>query len=135
MTMLSGGCLCGAVSFQGDCDIKAMGNCHCTDCRTVTGAAYATLVIVPESDVKVTGELREYSHTSDAGSTMTKQFCGTCGSQMFSKNSSREGMIAIRAGAVDQKAVVQPAFNVYCSSAMPSTPMNPDIPAFQKMPE
>ena len=135
MTMLSGCCLCGAVSFQGDCDIKAIANCHCTDCRSVTGATYATLVMVPENDVSVTGELREYVHTSDAGSTMTKQFCATCGSQMFSKNSSREGVIAIRGGAVDQKAVVQPAFNVYCSSAIPSTPMNPDLPAFQKMPE
>lgn len=135
MTTLSGCCLCGAVSFQGDCDIKIIANCHCTDCRSVTGAAYATLVMVPEEDVKITGEVRAYNHTSDAGSAMTKLFCPTCGSQMFSKNSAREGLIAVRAGVVDQKAAVQPAFNVYCDSAIPSTPMNPELPAFPKMPQ
>lgn len=134
MTKISGSCLCGAVSWSGDVTIKMTKNCHCTDCRKVTGAAYGTLLFMVEDELTISGELQSYHHKSDRGSDMTKLFCGNCGSQMFTRNSARPGTIGIRAGHIDQTDVIRPDANLYGDSAIPSTPMDPDLPVHAKMP-
>lgn len=134
MPKLSGKCLCGAVSFSGDADIKLMANCHCADCRAATGAAYGTLVFVDPADIRISGELKVFKHVADSGAAMEKRFCPTCGSQMFGANSNRPNMISIRAGVLDQTDRVKPAVNVYMDSRIPSTPIDPGLKAFAKMP-
>ena len=134
MTKLSGSCLCGEVSFSGDMDIKAVINCHCSDCQNATGSAYGTLALMPEAGLEISGSPKNFSHQADSGNTLTKIFCGNCGTQVFGKNSMREGMIGIRAGVVDQKDAVEPMMNIYCDSALTSTPMSEDLPKHAKMP-
>ena len=134
MTHLTGQCLCGAVSFKADGDIAFQANCHCRDCQQVTGAAYATLVFMKSDDVDITGALGSYSHSVDSGNTLTKQFCGTCGSAMFGLNAARPDSIAIRGGQIDQQAEVKPQLNVFASGKMDCTILDDSIPAFDKMP-
>ncbi|MGP1397316.1 MAG: GFA family protein [Inquilinaceae bacterium] len=134
MSHLSGHCLCGAISFHFDGDIARTVNCHCVDCRHATGAAFGTAVFVPADGLRISGEPRAFTHLSDSGSTMTKLFCATCGSQMFGRNSRREGIVGIRAGVIDQVDAVKPAMNVFGVSAIPSTPMDPSLPVFERMP-
>jgi hypothetical protein len=134
MTKLTGHCLCGKITFEADTDIKLMANCHCSDCRAATGAAYGTLVFVPESGLKIKGTPKVFMHKADSGSDMEKLFCPDCGSQMFGRNSARAGMIAIRAGVIDQKDVVKPTVNVFLDSKLPSTPVDPALKGFARMP-
>ena len=134
MPKVSGSCLCGSVSFEGEGDIAVMANCHCTDCQKATGAAFAAMTFFKEDDISISGELNSYEHVADSGSRMTKLGCPKCGSPMFGKNTARAGMIAVRAGAMDQKELFQPMVNVYCSSAIPSTALNGDLKNFDKMP-
>ncbi|MEP0520683.1 MAG: GFA family protein [Hyphomicrobiales bacterium] len=134
MTQLSGACLCGAVSYKGNADIKMTMNCHCVDCRKVTGSTYGTLLFVVEDSVDITGKTNVFHHKSDRGSDMQKLFCSSCGSQMFTRNSARQGVIGIRAGTVDQTDVVKPTANLFNDSAFPSTPMDDTIPLHDKMP-
>ena len=134
MPKVSGSCLCGAVSFEGDGDVAVMANCHCIDCQKATGAAYASMIFFKEDDISISGELNSFQHTADSGSTMTKLGCPKCGSPMFGKNTARAGMIAVRGGVLDQKDMIKPVVNVYCSSAIPSTPMDDALKNFDKMP-
>lgn len=134
MTKITGKCLCGNVSFSADTDIKLMANCHCSDCRAATGAAYGTLVFVDGDALQLDGSPKVFKHTSDAGSAMEKHFCPDCGSQLFGKNSNRPNMVSLRAGVLDQTDLIKPAVNVYVSSKIPSTPIDPDLKSFEKMP-
>jgi len=134
MTKITGKCLCGNVTFSADTDIKMMANCHCDDCRAATGAAFGTLLFVDEAAVEISGSPKVFSHTADSGAAMEKVFCSNCGSQMFGRNSNRQGMLTVRAGVVDQKELVKPGVNVYLSSKIPSTPVDPDLKGFEKMP-
>lgn len=134
MTQLSGACLCGAVSYSGDADIKLMMNCHCSDCRKVTGSAYGTLMFVAEDSVAISGDTSVFEHTSDRGSEMQKLFCPKCGSQMFTRNSAREGILGIRAGTANQLDIVKPGANLFKDSAIPSTPFDTALPVHDKMP-
>lgn len=134
MTKISGHCLCGNITFSADTDIKMMANCHCDDCRQATGAAFGTLLFVAEDAVKINGSPRTFHHNADSGAGMQKLFCPDCGSQMFGKNSNREGVLSVRAGIIAEKELVRPNVNVYLSSKIPSTPVDADIKGFEKMP-
>ena len=134
MPKLSGKCLCGNIEFSGDTDIKLMANCHCSDCRAATGAAYSTLLFVDADAIQVSGEPKIFKHTADSGAEMEKHFCPDCGSQLFGRNSNRPNMLSIRAGTVDQTSLVKPGVNVYLSSKIESTPIDPDLKGFPKMP-
>jgi len=134
MTKLSGQCLCGDVKFSADGDIMMQGNCHCTDCRQSSGAAFATLVFMKQDEITVTGDLKTFDHVVDSGNTLTKHFCPKCGSQMFTGNQARANTLGIRAGTLDDHSAVKPQFNVYASSKMDCIQLDPSIPAFDKMP-
>lgn len=111
-----------------------MANCHCTACRHSTGSAYATLMFMKQDDIKVSGTPKTFSHSSDAGTTMTKHFCSTCGTPLFTQNSAREGMLGIRAGNINEHKAFTPKANVYVSSKLDATILEDSIPAFEKMP-
>lgn len=132
MTELTGSCLCGAISYTGDTDIKMAVNCHCTDCQKITGSVLGTQLFVMEEALTISGEPKVFEHTADSGSRLSKLFCDKCGAQVFSRNSKREGVMGIRAGSIDQKDVIQPTINIFCTSAVPSTPIDPALKTFPK---
>ena len=134
MTKLTGKCLCGEVSFAADGDVPVMANCHCTACRQSTGSAFATLMFMKQDDVTVSGTPKTFEHKSDGGNLMTKHFCGTCGTPLFTQNSAREGMLGLRVGIINEHEEFTPKVNVYTSSKMKSTVLDDSIPAFEKMP-
>ena len=134
MPKLSGKCLCGNIEFSGDTEIKMMANCHCSDCRAATGAAYGTLLFVDADAIHVKGTTKIFKHTADSGADMEKHFCPDCGSQLFGRNSNRPNTLSIRAGALDQTSLVKPSVNVYLDSKIESTPVDPKLKGFPKMP-
>jgi hypothetical protein len=135
LTILSGKCLCGNITYSADTDIKMMANCHCSDCRAATGAAYGTLLFVAENSLEVRGKPKIFHHFADSGAKMEKHFCSDCGSQLFGKNSGRVGVVSIRAGGLDETGFVKPGVNVYLSSRIASTPIDMDLKGFDKMPD
>ena len=134
MPKITGHCLCGAISFSGDAEIRMMANCHCTDCRAATGAAFSTLVFIDADALDVSGTPKVFKHKAESGADMEKHFCSDCGSQLFGRNSNRPTMVSIRAGVIDQKELVKPAVNVFMDSRIPSTPIDAALKAFPRMP-
>ena len=134
MTVFSGKCLCGKVTYNCQAEPKAIFNCHCEDCRRATGSVFGTNLFVPEEKVEIFGEFSSYTHTSDSGSTMTKRFCPNCGSLLFGKNSAKIGVISIRAGSVDQLDLIKPSVNVFMDSKVPSTSIDENLKQASRMP-
>ena len=134
MPKLSGKCLCGKISYSADTEIKMMANCHCTDCRAATGAVYGTLLFVAEDALQINGTPKVFKHKAASGADMEKHFCADCGSQMFGRNSNRPHTISIRAGGLEQSELIKPGVNVYLGSKIASTPIDPELKGFAKMP-
>jgi len=134
MTKLTGQCLCAKVKFSADGDVIMQANCHCTDCRQSSGSAFATLVFMSKDDLNIQGEVKTFDHVVDSGNTLTKTFCPNRGSQLFTANEARPTAIGIRAGTLNEHKEVKPQFNVFASSKMSCTHLDPEIPAFDKMP-
>ena len=56
MMEFSGGCLCGAVRYEGS-EQKGGGHCHCIDCRKSSGTGHSSHMVVPEDSFRATGEV------------------------------------------------------------------------------
>ena len=135
MSSFTGGCLCGTIKYNSSADPIRMMNCHCKDCRKASGGPYLANVFIPEDSFSIEGQPKHYSHLSDGGNTMTKYFCGNCGSQVYGTNSGKPGTITIRGGTINETSVIKPSGNVYIDSKIPSTPLDNNLKIFPKMPK
>ena len=131
---LTSRCSCGQVSAQAMGAPRSIVNCHCTDCRRATGAAFATVLYFPTDAVKITGDTRSFTTTSDRGTSVAREFCPNCGSQMFSCAAAWPDLIGLRAGTLEQAERVKPQRNVFVASRIESTPLDPTLPQFPGMP-
>ena len=76
-----------------------------------------TTVAVPDAGLVVTGVLAEYTKMSDDGNRLTKFFCGTCGSTLFTRPEKLPGLVVIRAGTLDDRSMIEPQLQMYVSRA------------------
>jgi hypothetical protein len=135
MAGFTGGCLCGAVRFKSTADPQLVGHCHCVDCRKSSGTGHCTHLVVPETAFSVTGAVKFYDRAADTGNVVSRGFCGTCGSPIFSRNSAMPGVVFPRASVLDNPEVVKPQMIVYASRAPAWDHMDPALPSFATMPE
>ena len=135
MAQFTGGCLCGTIRYEVNAEPLGIQNCHCDNCRKVTGSAFATNIFVAEDDVVITqGEPKSHSHTADSGSTLVKEFCANCGSQLFGHGAGRPGVKNIKVGSIDDASFVQPIANLYVKRALPFTLIDSSLEGFDEMP-
>lgn len=133
MTGFTGGCLCGAIRYEVSGDPVRVANCHCDDCRRATGASFTTNVFVRESDLAILqGTPKSFEHKADSGATMTKLFCGDCGSQLFGKGTGSPGVIHVKVGTIDDAGFVKPQIDVFVSKKLPFTHLSADTEHFEK---
>ena len=129
---VSGGCACGAVRY--DCAAKPtmIFNCHCRDCQRFAGSACTTAVIVPESDLNISGELTCYPSIGDSGGLVHRFFCPKCGTPIAAKPERLEGLKAIKASSLDDNAWVQPSMDLYTISKQPWIGLSESTQKFER---
>lgn len=129
-----GGCMCKAIRYEVSMQPMAVMNCHCRDCQYASGGAYTTAVVVPRDAFKLSkGVTKTYSSLGDSGGTVTRHFCGDCGTPMFSAP-PRSQIWVIKAGTLDDPSWLTISGALYTSSAQPWAHIDPALPTFEKMP-
>ncbi|MDJ0945080.1 MAG: GFA family protein [Kiloniellales bacterium] len=129
----TGGCLCGAVRYQGR-EQRGGGHCHCIDCRKTSGTGHGSHMIVPEAAFSISGELRFFDAPADSGNMVSRGFCPTCGSAIYSRNSAVPGLVFVRASSLDDPEVFRPQLVVYAKRGPSWDRMDPALPSFEEMP-
>lgn len=117
MTSLTGGCLCGQVRYSLAKPMLTLA-CHCTNCRKQSGAAFSMNVVVQEAETQVRGRLQTFFDRGESGNAVGRNFCPDCGSPIFSAVAAMPGILAFKAGTLDEPDRVEPAVQVYCDSAV-----------------
>jgi hypothetical protein len=119
--MASGHCLCGAVTFETTGDPLATAVCHCDHCQRQSGGAFSVNLIMHESQLSVTGELKAYIERGENNDDeyVRRNFCPTCGSSVTSELLKTAGIVAVKAGVLDDKSIVQPGVEVWCEQKQP----------------
>jgi len=134
MAKFSGGCLCGAVRYESDSEAAVAGHCYCIDCRKSSGTGHCSHLGLPDTGLRVSGELRFFDAPADSGNIVSRGFCPICGSPIYSTNSAMKGMVFVRASSLDDPETFRPQVVVYTKRA-PSWDMIPGgLPSFEAMP-
>jgi hypothetical protein len=132
--MINGHCECGRVSYQADGEISDFSHCHCSQCRRLHGAAFASFAGVAkdgfsylsgESDVKV----YQSSPSHD------RVFCGTCGSNIMVALDSEPEQLYLCMGTMDGNLALPPGYHIYVGSKASWHDITDDLPQFEANPE
>lgn len=106
----TGSCLCGAVRVDVDGPLRAVVNCHCTQCRKWTGHHVAATAAW-KRDLKILDpeERLEWYRSSE---TAQRGFCSRCGSSLFWQMDGVE-TLTILAGAIDGSTGLETKAEIY----------------------
>lgn len=78
-TLVTGGCLCGAVRYEINAPALSSGYCHCRICQKFTGSTMSAYTAFPASSVRFTGAEPKYFTSSPIA---RRGFCAVCGSSL-----------------------------------------------------
>ncbi len=101
MSTLSGSCLCGAVRFEVSEPFLSVAQCHCTNCKKISGGTGTVNGRVPREAIRVlAGDqlLRTFQPTEGTAKT----FCSECGSNLFGAGWPKSESTSVRLSALDE---------------------------------
>ncbi len=116
---IDGGCHCGHITYRAEVDPEYVVVCHCTDCQTLSGSAYRTVVFAAEDAFELLGgRLKTYVKTAEGGSKRAQNFCPECGSHIYATGvGDGPKTYGIRVGTARQRAELRPTKQFWCRSA------------------
>jgi hypothetical protein len=134
MAGIEGGCLCGRVRYNAEAEPTFVGVCHCTDCQKFSGSAFATVVGIPATALKLTGAVKTFTKLGDSGKPIHRRFCPECGSGIMEEADALPGMMMISVGTLDDRSLVKPNSQIYCDSAQSWVQLGEEMKSYAKMP-
>ena len=131
-TRRTGACLCGQVRYSAPAQPLNTAVCHCRDCQKQAGSALSILAVFPRDEVRFEGLIACFHGTGTSGKTVLRHFCGQCGSPIYSDSEAmaERGIIAIKAGTLDEVTDLQPTVQYWVSSRQAWLPL-PDGGVFK----
>jgi hypothetical protein len=130
--MHKGSCLCGAVSFEVDGELKPPDACHCTMCRKHSGHVFAS-TDVPRAALTVHGEDAIAWYRSSE--KVRRGFCSTCGSSLFFDPPPERDWIGIAMGAFDKPTNTKLAVHIFVADKGDYYEIADDVPQHQTWPQ
>jgi len=132
--MISGRCECGKVAYEVGGEITDFSHCHCSQCRRLHGAAFATFGGVKRSKFKyISGESIISKYASSE--SHDRVFCGNCGSNILVDLASEPDELYLAMGTVDGDPQCPPGYHIFVGSKAPWHKINDDLPAYDTLPE
>ncbi len=121
---MSGGCLCGAVTFVADDVETDFHACHCSMCRRWCGGAPDFAVHVGGVEFSGAEHIKRYTSSDWA----ERGFCGTCGSNLFYYMKPADEY-SLCAGAFDDQSALTLAAEIFIDRKPPGYSFAGDLPA------
>ena len=131
---VTGGCQCGAVTYEAKGDPAMVIQCHCLNCQKSSGTGHVPFAGFAEPQVTVKGKTKAFSYIADSGGKATSNFCPECGSTLFGTTTSFPGVMAIRLGSMNDSSAFQPQMAVYAKRMRGWDHDLKGAPTFETMP-
>nr|WP_205965889.1 GFA family protein [Paracoccus liaowanqingii] len=107
--------------------------CHCLNCQTRSGSAFAEHAMVPVSAFACDGRIMGYKRLAH-GVEFEEVFCAVCHTRVFNKNSLLADMIFLRAGTLAGSQTLNPIAHIWISRKQDWITLPEGIPAFAESP-
>lgn len=118
MVKHTGGCHCGKISFSTEFDPLVVFQCNCKRCRRLFGTVAVFVTFGSDDEVQFSGEISEYAAPAESGSLARTFFCSDCGTKIYGKADSYEGL-GIILGAFDDPLQFEPKLENYIEHKLP----------------
>jgi hypothetical protein len=134
MMKIDGRCHCGYISYEAEIDPETVAICNCTDCQTLSGSAFRTVVPTEKGSFRLlSGELKIYVKTGESGNKRPQSFCPHCGSPIYSTSTDPDPKVhSLRVGTVRQRDQLAPKLQYWCRSAQHWTSGIEALPGYEK---
>ena len=120
-----GGCLCGSIRYQILEDPLLVYACHCTDCQTASGSAFALCLTTPLSSIEVTeGEPSVRTIELKGPREWNFALCTRCATSLWSVNKNRPEVVSVNSGTLDDTSWVYPVAHIWVASALDWAPIS-----------
>lgn len=128
--LLKGSCLCGAVAFSVRDEFTYALNCHCSQCRRTTGAAYKPFGGIPKTKFRLERGTRSLLIYGDAEGY--NAHCKVCGSPLYAV--VRAGKyVHVNYGALTRAPSLRPTAHIYVGSKAPWHTITDDLPQHDEL--
>ena len=107
--MITGQCLCGAVTFELDGPLRDSVACHCSQCRKTSGHYWSATQVPTERLTVTRDDGLTWYRSSD---TARRGFCNRCGSSLFWQMDG-ECTTSIGTGTLDGATGIKTAKHIF----------------------
>jgi hypothetical protein len=91
---MNGSCHCGRVAYSSEGRVLRFVNCHCDDCRTISGSPYSSALVVESSGFRIIrGESEITAYESSPGKF--RCFCRHCGTPVYARMDYKPEVVII----------------------------------------
>ncbi len=130
----TGGCFCGAVRYRMTRPPMFVHCCHCLDCQTQSGGAFAINALVERDAVELepgSAEPVTISMPTGSGRPHDVYRCAGCQTALWSDYGRRRVMIFLRVATLDDKHAIQPDVHIFTRSKVPWVTLPADARVFE----
>jgi len=129
MSMIAGGCFCGAIRFDIEAPEKYACICYCESCQRSAGAPSVAWATYAKDTFSVQRGALHW-HRSSPG--VTRGLCGNCGSCISYENEKRPGEIDISLNVLDDPTSPALKAHIWTEDKQPWTVIGDDLPVFER---
>jgi len=134
MTVLTGGCLCGALRYEARGKPAYAGYCCCADCRKASGSGLVPFMGFAASDFHVTGETRQFRSPAARGGEAVRNFCPVCGGLVFGGVVGVDESHTVYAGSLDDPTGFKPTMAIFNRQRPDWVVLPEGLTVFEEMP-
>lgn len=134
-TKYSGRCLCGDVRYVAEGKPKIVAQCHCEECRRISGTGHTIGAMFSSSDVTVTGMVNDFKYMSGQDSEVTRIFCANCGSPIYGTNTRAPGFLTLALGSMDDAKDLMVEVVVFARDKQHWDQLGQDVMSFATQPD
>ena len=128
---LAGKCLCGSVRYAVKDEFLYALNCHCSNCRRATGAAFKPFAGIERAKLSIVEG--ESSLLVFGGEKAHDVRCGKCGSLLYSV--VREGaFVHVTMGTLVDAPGIRPTAHIFVGSKAPWFTITDELPRHEEFP-
>ena len=127
--ILAGECFCRAVGYAVADEFTHAMNCHCSNCRRTTGAAFKPFAGIARDRLSVARGADNIKIHGDAANH--DAHCGRCGSLLYSV--VRDGaFVHVAMGTLVDEPSIRPTAHIFVGSKAPWFAITDDLPQYQE---
>jgi hypothetical protein len=130
----TGGCLCGALRYEAVGEPLASGFCCCADCRKASGSGFAPFMGFKATNVRFTGEARQFRSKAANGNEAVRNRCSACMSLVFGGEIGKTDSYTLYAGSLDDPSAFHPTIAIFAEGRPPWALIPPGFKVFDRMP-